>query len=51
MQQPTVVGLNATRNISTIAHITVLVVALTAVKTNHKDKARFVKSFIPDLDL
>lgn len=51
MQQPTVVGLNATRNISTIAHITVLVVALAAVKTNHKDKARFVKSFIPDLDL
>jgi len=49
MQRPSVVRLNATRNLCTIAHITVLVVALAAVKTGHKDKARFVKSFIPNL--
>jgi transposase len=49
MQRPSVIGLNATRNLCTIAHITVLVVALAAVKTGHKDKVRFVKSFIPNL--
>lgn len=49
MQRPSVKGLNATRNLSTIAHITVLVIALAAIKTGHKDKARFVKSFIPNL--
>lgn len=49
MQRPSVKGLNATRNLSTIAHITVLVIALAATKTGHKDKARFVKSFIPNL--
>ena len=49
MQRPSVIGLNATRNLCTIAHITVLVIALAAVKTGHKDKVRFVKSFIPNL--
>lgn len=49
MQRPSVIGLNATRNLCTIAHITVLLVALAAVKTGNKNKARFVKSFIPDL--
>jgi transposase len=49
MQRPSVVGINATRNVCTIAHITVLVIALAAVKTGHKDKVRFVKSFIPNL--
>jgi len=49
MQRPSVKGLTATRNICTIAHITVLVVALAAVKTGNKNKARFVKSFIPNL--
>lgn len=49
MQRPSAIGLNATRNICTIAHITVLVIALAAVKTGHKDKVRFVKSFIPNL--
>ena len=49
MQRPSIVGLNATRNFCTIAHITVLVIALAAVKTGHKNKARFVKSFIPNL--
>jgi hypothetical protein len=49
MQEPTVKGLNATANVCTIAHITLLCVALTAVKTGQKDKIRFVKSLIPNL--
>ena len=49
MQRPSTRGFNATRNLCTIAHITVLVIALAAVKTGHKDKIRFVKSFIPNL--
>lgn len=46
MQNPSVRGLNATTNHITIAHITVLIVALTATKTNNPDKIRFVKSLI-----
>lgn len=49
MQEPTVKGLNATANLCTIAHITVLSVALTAIRTGQKDKIRFVKSLIPNL--
>jgi transposase len=49
MQNPSVIGLNATANHCTITHITVLLVALTAVKTGHKDKIRFVKKFLPHL--
>lgn len=49
MQRPSIIGINATRNLCTIAHITVLVIALVAVKTGHKDRIRFVKSFIPNL--
>jgi len=49
MQDPSVKGLNATANHCTIAHITVLLVALTAVKTGNKDKIRFIKSFLPNL--
>lgn len=49
MQRPSIIGINATRNLCTIAHITVLVIALAAVKTGHKNKVRFVKSFIPNL--
>ena len=47
MQNPTVRGYHANRNHVTIAHITVLLVALTAYKTDQKDKIRFVKSFVP----
>ena len=47
MQQPSIKGLNATANICTIAHITVLALALAAVKANQKDKIRFIKRFIP----
>lgn len=49
MQNPSVIGLNATSNHCTIAHITVLLIALTAVKTGNKDKIRFVKKFLPNL--
>jgi len=49
MQEPTVRGLNATANVCTIAHITVLAVALTAVRNGQRDKIRFVKSLIPSL--
>jgi len=49
MQTPSVKGLNAISNHCTIAHITVLLLALTAVKTEHKDKIRFIKKFLPYL--
>ena len=49
MQTPSVKGLNAVANHCTIAHITVLLLALTAVKTGHKDKIRFIKKFLPTL--
>ena len=49
MQNPSVRGLRAVSNYCTIAHITVLLVALTAAKTGNKDKIRFVKSFLPNI--
>jgi transposase len=49
MQNPTVRGYNANRNHATIAHISVLLVALTAYLTGQQDKMRFVKSFVPNL--
>lgn len=47
MQHPSVKGFNATSNICTIAHITLLALALSAAKTGHKDKIRFIKRIIP----
>jgi hypothetical protein len=49
MQEPSVYGLNAVANHCTIAHITVLLIALTAAKMGHTDKVRFVKKFLPHL--
>lgn len=49
MQRPSVYGLNAISNQCTIAHITVLLIALTAANTGHNDKIRFVKKFLPNL--
>jgi hypothetical protein len=49
MQRPTVIGLAATKNHCTVAHITVLLVALTAHRLGYCDKIRFVKSFVPSL--
>ncbi|MBA7526523.1 hypothetical protein ES705_18685 [subsurface metagenome] len=48
MQNPPVVGLKATANYVTIAHISVLLVAVTAAKNNVTDKVRFIKSFLPN---
>ncbi|HBY56885.1 MAG TPA: hypothetical protein DEG96_03365 [Candidatus Atribacteria bacterium] len=45
-QNPSVGGLQAISNHCTIAHITVLLIALAAVKAGNKDKIRFVKSFL-----
>jgi hypothetical protein len=50
MQNPPVVGLKATSNYVTIAHITVLLVALTAAKHGMNDKIRFIKSFLPNFN-
>ncbi len=49
MQNPSVRRLRATANHITIAHISVLTVALTAAKTNNSDKIRFVKTLIKHL--
>jgi len=49
MQEPSVYGLNAVANNCTIAHITVLLIALTAANVGQSDKVRFVKKFLPNL--
>jgi hypothetical protein len=51
MQNPPVVGLKATANYVTVAHISVLLVALTAAKSGSTDKIRFIKSFLPNLNI
>jgi hypothetical protein len=49
MQRPTVIGLAATANHCTIAHMTVLLVALSAHRLGYDDKIRYMKSFLPNL--
>ncbi len=49
MLDPSVKGLNAVSNHCTVAHITILLIAYTAVKTGNKDKIRFVKSFVSNI--
>ena len=51
MHNPPVIGLTATANYVTIAHISVLLVALTAAKSDSKNKIRFIKSFLPNLNI
>jgi len=51
MQRPTVIGLQATENHCTIAHISVLLIALAANRLGLHDKIRFVKTFLPNLKL
>ncbi len=48
MQDVPAMGIQATRNYCTIAHITVLLVALAAKRSGNPDKARFVRSFVPN---
>ena len=45
MQASSVKGLHATTNLCSIAHISVLAVALAATKSGNKHKLRFIKSF------
>lgn len=47
MQDMPTRGLVAAKNLSTIAHITVLLVALTAHRQGHSDKLTFVRTFVP----
>lgn len=49
MQNPSVRGLQAVSNHCTIAHITILAVALAAVESGQRDKIRFIKTFLPGL--
>jgi len=49
MQKPSVYGLDAVANHCTIAHITVLLIALTASQIGQTNKVRFVKKFLPSL--
>ncbi|MGB8951768.1 MAG: transposase [Candidatus Aminicenantales bacterium] len=51
MQKPTVIGLEATKNHCTIAHISVLLIALAAHRLGAAEKIRFVKTFLPNLYL
>ena len=51
MQNAPVIGLKATANYVTIAHISVLLIALTAAKSDSKNKIRFIKSFLPNLSI
>lgn len=48
MQNPPVISFKAISNYVTIAHISVLLIALTAAKNDMKDKIRFIKSFLPN---
>jgi hypothetical protein len=49
MQKPSVIGLGATSNHCTLAHITCLLVAKVAALTKNIDKIRFIKSFVKNL--
>ncbi len=49
MQRPSIKGLKSITNYCAIAHITVLLIALTATTTGNKDKIRFVKTLLPNL--
>jgi hypothetical protein len=49
MQNPSIISLQAISNSCTIAHITILLVGLAAVRTGDKDKIRFFKSFLSNI--
>lgn len=51
MQDPPGIGLKATANYVTTAHISVFLVALTAAKSDSNNKIRFIKSFLANLGL
>jgi len=47
MQDPSIRGLNANSNVCTIAHTTLLALALSAVRNGQSDKIRFIKRLVP----
>ena len=49
MQSPSVRGSVAVSNWWSIAHITLLLIGLTAYQTDNKERIRFVKNFLPNL--
>lgn len=49
MQYPSVTGSNAVPNHCTLAHITVLAIAIAAVRTNNPEKIRFIKGLLKTL--
>ena len=42
-------GLDSARNLCTIAHITVLLVALAAQRSGHSDQLAFIRTFVANL--
>jgi hypothetical protein len=46
LQSPTITRIDPISNLCTIAHITTLLIALSATKSGHPDKVRFLKNFI-----
>lgn len=49
LENPSVRGFQAVANHAAIAHITILLIALTATRAGFKDQYRFVKNFLPNL--
>jgi len=49
MQSPSVRGFVAVSNWYSIAHITLLLITLTAYQTGNKEQIRLVKNFLPNL--
>lgn len=46
MQQPILTGLNAVANHCTLAHISILAIAIAAVKAKQSDKTRYIRGFL-----
>lgn len=49
MQRPMLTGIDAVSNQCTLAHITILTIAIAAVKAKQKDKIRFIRGILKDL--
>lgn len=49
MQRPMLTGINAVSNQCTLAHITILAIAIAAVKAKQKDKIRFIRGILKHL--
>jgi len=49
MQRPMLTGLNAVSNHCTLAHISILAIAITAVKAKQKSKIRFIRGLLKQL--